>query len=405
MRDADNLFSFIYGGSTNQSWDWSNPDADTFLTTYALSLPAFRWFKSNSTTPVRRACHTCQLIGNGQMISIGGYQVSDHGQFGAAPDPWLNGIGVFDMSAFAWADWYNAAAEPYSQPAVVKHYYENDYVEPTWTDPVLSKTFQYTPPSKPVTPTPPAPHPTKNSSSNLGPIVGGVVGGVGGVLLLGALIGFVIMRSRKQRRLRPGAKEENPAYEPYTQRRQSGPGGAVAAGHYPQQGYDGHQTQYAGNPHMMQQPMMAQHPYGVGPTRYSYSPIPSLGPQGDKNGPQVYEAYDPNYQPRSELVGETVGAELPGQSTFKGANVIARPTSGNWFPEGGAPRSYSTGSYPGVRPSSLMDEIAASTTPTTTTAVNEVERMSSTLSGGSDSNLGGIRRKPIGDGKPSELPS
>src|SRR5271156_5164940 len=115
LQSTLTLARFIYGGSTNQTWDWTNPDDDGFLSLYTLSLPGFRWFKSNQTTPVRRSNHYCQIIGstasngNSQMLSIGGRQPSSLASLGVPPDPWTNGLAVFDMNTFSWAEFYDAA--------------------------------------------------------------------------------------------------------------------------------------------------------------------------------------------------------------------------------------------------------------------------------------------------------
>jgi hypothetical protein len=57
------------------------------------------------------------------MLVIGGRQPSSLMSWGTAQDPWMNGLGVFDMTAFAWSDIYNASAGLYEQPKVVQHYY------------------------------------------------------------------------------------------------------------------------------------------------------------------------------------------------------------------------------------------------------------------------------------------
>lgn len=62
---------FVYGGSTNATLDLNHADETGYLNVYALSLPAFRWFKSSDTTSVRRACHTCSVIGKRQMVRSG----------------------------------------------------------------------------------------------------------------------------------------------------------------------------------------------------------------------------------------------------------------------------------------------------------------------------------------------
>ncbi|OAP64681.1 hypothetical protein AYL99_00653 [Fonsecaea erecta] len=138
---------FVYGGSTNSTYDLNNASDEGYLNVYALSLPAFRWFKSNSTTPVRRACHACTVIGNRQMVSIGGRLPSSLKALGAEQDPWTSGLGVFDMTDFEWADHYDAAAAAYESPDVVKQYYSDSYEEPTWSDPTLATIFAFTPPA------------------------------------------------------------------------------------------------------------------------------------------------------------------------------------------------------------------------------------------------------------------
>jgi hypothetical protein len=132
---------FVYGGSTNNTYDLNNPDEDGYLSVYALSLPAFRWFKSNSTTTVRRASHACTVIGNRQMVSVGGRPPSTLQTFGAEQDPWASGLGIFDMTAFAWADHYDSAATSYQSPDVVKLYYNSSYVTPDFSNKALATDF------------------------------------------------------------------------------------------------------------------------------------------------------------------------------------------------------------------------------------------------------------------------
>jgi len=196
----------------------NNPDDDGFLSVYTLSLPGFRWFKSNESTPVRRSNHYCQIIGsvasngNSQMLSIGGRQPSSYVSLGVAPDPWTNGLAVFDMNAFSWTDHYNAGSGPYVQPSVIKEYYSNNYQEPTFSDPALAKAFAYTPPakpsttsssSKPASPTSTGPSPassspsSSSSTSHTGAIVGGAVGGVAFVILV--LVAFFVIRQRRRK--------------------------------------------------------------------------------------------------------------------------------------------------------------------------------------------------------------
>jgi hypothetical protein len=54
------------------------------------------------------------------MLSIGGRQPSDHEAPGVALDPWVNGLGVFDMTAFIWSTYYNADNDLYEQPEPIR---------------------------------------------------------------------------------------------------------------------------------------------------------------------------------------------------------------------------------------------------------------------------------------------
>ena|SRR5947207_4406102 len=111
--------SFIFGGISSDTTDKS--------IVFILSLPAFQWFRiSNSTTEMRkmRNSHSCQVIGNRQMVVIGGINVQESSG-GQIADIWTNGLGIFDMTSLKWVSMYNASAEPYVQPEPVKQHYIN----------------------------------------------------------------------------------------------------------------------------------------------------------------------------------------------------------------------------------------------------------------------------------------
>lgn len=75
------------------------------------------------------------------MISIGGRLPSSRSQLGTETDPWTSGIGVFDMTRLLWQDHYDAGAEEYETPDVVKRYYTTEYHEPTWSNSSLASVF------------------------------------------------------------------------------------------------------------------------------------------------------------------------------------------------------------------------------------------------------------------------
>jgi len=59
------------------------------------------------------------------MLVIGGYEVSSENAFGAVPDSWEKGLGIFDMTSLMWTDGYNASAMQYERPSIVEDYYMN----------------------------------------------------------------------------------------------------------------------------------------------------------------------------------------------------------------------------------------------------------------------------------------
>lgn len=138
---TDCFVSFIFGGAVNPGFDLAAPDDEGYTDMYVLSLPAFRWFKANATASVRRASHTCSVIGKRQMISIGGRLTSSKRALGHEPDPWSSGIGIFDMSLLRWQDHYDAGAENYTTPDPVKRYYTTGYQEPDWSNNTLASMF------------------------------------------------------------------------------------------------------------------------------------------------------------------------------------------------------------------------------------------------------------------------
>ncbi|XDG10397.1 hypothetical protein ABKA04_010012 [Annulohypoxylon sp. FPYF3050] len=105
---------FIYGG-TSQQKDGTSADV------HILSLPGFVFFKANSPgTP--RADHACTVVGGGkrQMLSYGGV---DGGPLlknpTTTPDPWKQGLGIYDMTELKWTDSYNPYAAQYESPKEV----------------------------------------------------------------------------------------------------------------------------------------------------------------------------------------------------------------------------------------------------------------------------------------------
>lgn len=62
------------------------------------------------------------------MLIVGGLDLSQSPYAFSAGDPWRNGLGIFDISAMAWADEYDADAAAYESPGVVREWYSRGYV-------------------------------------------------------------------------------------------------------------------------------------------------------------------------------------------------------------------------------------------------------------------------------------
>jgi hypothetical protein len=98
---------FLYGGYPNSGNvdDGDVPGTVAAGTVYVLSLPSFIWQKQNGTASYGRWAHSCNYIGGGQMAVIGGFIINTDfeakyggGTSGFVPDPWPNGVRVFDLS-------------------------------------------------------------------------------------------------------------------------------------------------------------------------------------------------------------------------------------------------------------------------------------------------------------------
>jgi hypothetical protein len=118
---------YVFGGSTNTTFDEKDATDTGYLDVFVLSMPAFTWFRANASSDARRSNHFCQDLGGGQMLVIGGREPSDDALTGwTNVDPWtLNGnrgMHIFDMSMWAWTGSYSPNAR-YQRPTVVQQHY------------------------------------------------------------------------------------------------------------------------------------------------------------------------------------------------------------------------------------------------------------------------------------------
>ena len=230
---------FLYGGQVGDGiYDGSSTSQKINAgldEVYILSLPGFVWFKANYTLSDPRMLHTCNIVGNRQMLSIGGLNPSAT-SLGAAhneTDTFWEGMKIFDLTALQWTNYFNATAAPYTAPGpVAAHYTAGSRYPSTWSSSELKSLFVEST-SNSSTPTQPSasalltqssasalPHyGTVNTTNHRAVVIGGAVGGVAAVAIVGlALYVFARKRANRKNRKRevselpPTYKEGEPSY-------------------------------------------------------------------------------------------------------------------------------------------------------------------------------------------------
>ncbi|KAI7759045.1 hypothetical protein LZL87_010040 [Fusarium oxysporum] len=192
---------FIYGG-----WNIWNDKTKAFGDVWVLSLPAFKWFKADIDGP-KRGMHGCALIGKRQMVSIGGNNWGkDEGWIDK--DPWTQGIGILDLPSMAWSSEYDADAEDYESPKVVKDWYQNGD-EVKWDNDDVAKLFVSMPSTTPRSTDGPKFDSFSDDSSPtpVGAIAGGVVGGVAAIAALVGVWLWIRRRKRNASKQHPEARD------------------------------------------------------------------------------------------------------------------------------------------------------------------------------------------------------
>ena len=126
----------LYGGSFN-----FGGGARSYNTIHILTLPAFHWIQVQYPGEPSLYGHTCTLVGGSQILVVGGadpgVDSSDPTSPGATgqsaayridqntistPDPWKQGMGIYDLSSLQWKNRYECKTAPYQQAPVVERY-------------------------------------------------------------------------------------------------------------------------------------------------------------------------------------------------------------------------------------------------------------------------------------------
>ncbi|KEF59351.1 uncharacterized protein A1O9_04195 [Exophiala aquamarina CBS 119918] len=194
---------FLYGGSVIPTASYAEEQQTNIdlAEVYILSIPSFRWYKANTNPTVSRYRHTCEIVGQRQMVVIGGL-TSGVKYANLTKDPLKQGLGIFDLTTLEWRSSYNASAEAYRSPDIVKEdIQQNGQYPSSWDSKVvegwfINKAVDNAPSNATETSIPDV---SSGKSSNTGAIVGGVVGGIGGLILIGLAIFFFRRRTRSRK--------------------------------------------------------------------------------------------------------------------------------------------------------------------------------------------------------------
>ncbi|KAI0131899.1 hypothetical protein BJ170DRAFT_691121 [Xylariales sp. AK1849] len=192
-RDGTYEF-FVFGG-----YDASSQTS--FDDIYVLSIPGFVWFKADITTKGPRTGQQCIVTGNRQMIIVGGANpnLAFLDMFRDV-DPWINGIGVIDVTELSWSGSFDANAAAYESPDVVKTWYNAGNQEKvSWTSDTVKDLFVAKDSAGGASQGDASQSTSSSPSAPAGAIAGGVIGAVAILAVIGLI--FFYRRRKKQKSL------------------------------------------------------------------------------------------------------------------------------------------------------------------------------------------------------------
>ncbi|KAA8574999.1 hypothetical protein MFRU_002g03680 [Monilinia fructicola] len=103
--DSSSYNLYLYGGQ--------NGDSVSYDDVYVLSLPSFTWIKVYEAVPGSpRFGHTCHLVGNRQMLTVGGAQK----QYSSYCDWESSGVAIYDLYKLSWTSTFHHDANSYIVP-------------------------------------------------------------------------------------------------------------------------------------------------------------------------------------------------------------------------------------------------------------------------------------------------
>lgn len=217
---------FVYAGDSGQIGASSVP----LDTVNILSLPAFNWFSVAYNPQNPRSGHTCEAVGGSQIAIIGGEDVNPKIPTGSddntpnitlsTPDPFAQGLAIFDLRTLDFAAEYKAGGGGVYEPnEVITQFYGQGSYRGNLVEGVaqLMKETHFPPStsSNSTASNSTLTSPSSSSSANsphtihAGAIAGGVIGGLLGIALIIALVLWLL---RRRRRRTQAQLSQNPAW-------------------------------------------------------------------------------------------------------------------------------------------------------------------------------------------------
>ncbi|RVD90045.1 uncharacterized protein DFL_001028 [Arthrobotrys flagrans] len=223
QSDGDNHFIYVYGGSNRA------PGQSQLA---ILTIPAFQWFTVSNQTYPSKVNAQCRLVGERQMLILGGRSSNGRGDCGRNSFLEILDISSLDI-VFSFPN-----SNPFTPPPLLRTAANSSNPLDGWTDPELRGLYevQYQTFAQR----------NRGSKSEKGPIIGGVVGGVAGVLSISIIVVFFIMKSHRKKSARDVKEavaevKRNSAAQPFLGQPSPGfPSPAFTSGEYPHaypQGY------------------------------------------------------------------------------------------------------------------------------------------------------------------------
>lgn len=122
-RSTSFLFQLLHGSRQTIPRDSHGADKRESLCMLTLCSPHDGSLYNSLQRLKLFMCTRCQVVGNRQMLSVGGNNPLDANSETTSKDPMAQGLQIFDLSDMTWSSSYDAHAAPYTTPQVVKDWY------------------------------------------------------------------------------------------------------------------------------------------------------------------------------------------------------------------------------------------------------------------------------------------